>query len=563
MRTYFKTVLTTLIAIVISTLPISTEVATNTELTFSSFIGGDMVDWVLDISSDDSGDIYLAGITSSRDFSISDPDSCIGTPCRVAYLAKINGATFALEYVTKFGGTSNEYLISIALDDSGYIYLAGFTESTDFPTLNGLQMNYGGGATDGYLLKLAPDGTTIIWSSYFGGSAEDRIYGITVDPVTGILYLCGETKSSDFPLTTPFDSVFAGESEAFVVSVSTDGTQVRYSSFFGGNGTDEARSIVFKAGAGAVICGTTTSADLETEFTFGATDRSTADGIVATISEADFAPVHTARIGGTGEDLFLSVAIDSFGRICVGGSSDSDDMPTVNAFQSFHAGNGDAYLALISQEYDSLIYAGYFGGSEFENIYELALDNDGYVYFTGAEHSPDIPLLYPYQGYKIGTSDAVAVKLNLFAPTLSYSTYCGGWHYQGSNTAHLRSNGLFCVGGTTKSFDYPQVDAFQPILAGGTFDGFISCFTAPTPGGEICCRTPGDSDHNGLVSIGDVTFVIAYVFSSGLSPVCSDEADANGSGAITIADVTYLISRIFSGGAAPICGQNGIAYQME
>lgn len=536
---------------------ISAPSNTPINLAFSSFIGGKGVDWAFDTCLDDSAYIYVVGITGSDEFPLAPADSCSGESCYDLFLARINRADFSLDYVSRFGGAGRELLTAFTRDKDGFFYIVGTTESIDFPTQGGPQTEFAGGSNDGFILKVQPDGATIVWSSYLGGSGSDYLLGVTINESDGSVFVCGSTESSDFPLAKELSTTLSGPSDAFVTAISADGSTLEFSTYIGGSAEDTARTMSYSAGGAVYVAGVTLSSNFVTAQTFGPTDGSSADGYALRIDDSTFTITHSMRLGGSEIDAFFSSAVDAAGQVCLSGVSHSEGLPTVNAYQSFHAGGGDMYLTMLSPDLSTIVYGGYFGGSGIEVARDISLDSSGYVYITGEETSADLPLWRAYQGSLNGTSDAVAVKLNLQAPMLSYSSYCGGWHYQGTLGGGLSADGLYCVVGTTKSSDYPQVNSFQPTLAGGVFDGFVSCFTS-AGGTESCCRVAGDVSHDGALTISDATTLIAHIFSGGPAPVCSSEADIDSSGSVTIGDVTHLIAYIFAGGPAPVCGPAGM-----
>jgi Beta-propeller repeat len=523
------------------------------QLQFSSFQGGSGMEWTLDITHDKDGNIYLVGGSTSKDFPGATNDSCLIHPCYMAYLTRINGATYELDFVRKIGRISNDLNTRIAVDDSGYIYIAGTTESVDFPTVGAFQPMFGGGEIDGFITKLSPDGDSLLYATFFGGSGDDNIRDIEVDAVSGEVYVCGWTSSSDFPRTSGITSDPQTSGHLFIAKLATNSPELKYSFIEGGNGVDTATGITVTAQGVAVIIGTTTSNNFITDSTLGNPDPSSADGIILWLNESGTQLVHSIRYGGSSYDDLRAVESNSAGLIAIAGFTNSSDLPTVNAFQSFYAGGGDSYVALFSSDGSALLYASYLGGSGREFISGLGLDDSGYIYGTGECQSDDLPLWRPYQNVRNGSADPMVVKFNSQAPYISYSSYIGGWWYQGSISGAIGPDNSFCIGGITKSNNYPTTLAFQPELAGGIYDAFVSCFQQIN-GAETCCRTAGDANHDGSVNIADVTDLITHIFSGGAAPLCDEEGDADGSGSTNIADVSYLVARVFAGGAAPVCG---------
>ncbi len=511
------------------------------------------MEWTLDVTHDKDGNIYWVGGSTSKDFPGAPNDSCLANPCYMAYLTRINGITYQIDFVRKIGRISNDLNTRITLDDSGYIYIAGTTEAPDFAVTGAYQPSFGGGAIDGFIYKLSSNGDSLLYGTFLGGSGNDNIRDIEVDPVTGEVYVCGWTSSSDFPRTSGTSNAPQVAGNLFIAKIATNSPDLRYSFLAGGNGVDSANGITVVSQGVAVVVGTTTSSDFVTDTTLGNPDPSSADGIILWLNSSGTQLNRSIRYGGSAYDDLRAIETNSSGQIAIAGFTNSPDLPTTNAFQSFYAGAGDSYVALLSSDGSILTYASYMGGSGREFISGLGLDDSGYIYGTGECQSTDLPLWHPYQNVRVGSADPMVVKLNTKGPFLAYSSYIGGWWYQGSVSGAIGPDNSFWIGGITKSNNFPMQQAFQPEIAGGIYDAFVSCFQQVSSV-ETCCRTAGDVNHDGAVNIADVSNLIARIFSGGAAPVCVEEGDADGNGSTNIADVSFLVARVFSGGAPPVCG---------
>ena len=122
-----------------------------------------------------------------------------------AFVTKLNPTGSALVYSTYLGGSSDDSGYGIAVDSAGNAYVTGWTDSTDFPTMNPLQAAYGGGGDDAFVTKINPTGSALVYSTYLGGSGGDAGTGIAVDSA-GNAYVTGHTDSTDFS----DDESFAG-----------------------------------------------------------------------------------------------------------------------------------------------------------------------------------------------------------------------------------------------------------------------------------------------------------------------------------------------------------------
>jgi hypothetical protein len=187
-------------------------------LSYSTFLGGDSAHGYA-IAVDSSGNVYVTGWTGSPNFPTTanafQPSSRGGWDI---FITKLNPSGNALVYSTYLGGTGSDYEGGIALDSSGNAYVAGRTESTNFPTVGPFQATGGGVYGDAFVAKLDSSGRSLIFSSYLGGSNYEYGNGIAVDSSRNI-YVTGVSLSGDFPTAHPFQASLAGDSAAFIVKI--------------------------------------------------------------------------------------------------------------------------------------------------------------------------------------------------------------------------------------------------------------------------------------------------------------------------------------------------------
>src|SRR6267378_1289589 len=246
-------------------------------LIYSTYLGGTAFDQAKAIALDSESNAYITGYTQSIYFPTT-PDA-IQTVCGGgkmlcstygdAFVAKINSTGSALVYSTYLGGSRADSGQSIAVDSAGNAYVAGLTDSTDFPTMNPLQPANGGGF-DAFVAKINPTGA-LIYSTYLGGSAQDQGSGIAVDSA-GNAYVTGQAESNNFPITQgAFETVCNGgshcdpEGDAFVSKINPSGSALVYSTYLGGGGVDFAFGIALDSADNAYITGETGSSDFPTK----------------------------------------------------------------------------------------------------------------------------------------------------------------------------------------------------------------------------------------------------------------------------------------------------------
>ncbi len=245
----------------------------------STLFGGDYSDDGRDVAVAPDGTIWLTGSSWSTDFPVVDPlqaenaDYPYHSPD--LFITHLSADLGTVLYSTLLGGTDDDEPLSMAVTASGDVVIAGRTDSDDFPTEAPLQPAPGGGETDTFVLRLAADGQSLVFSTYLGGNDIDRIGGVAVD-AAGNVHVAGSTRSVNFP-TTPgaFQPDFVGEingcevpfgadyncEDMFVVKYAADGSSLLYGTFVGGSKVEECRDLAVDAAGCAYLVGYSTSED--------------------------------------------------------------------------------------------------------------------------------------------------------------------------------------------------------------------------------------------------------------------------------------------------------------
>ena len=232
-------------------------------LLYATYIGGRGDDRAAGIAVDASGQIYLAGSTASTDFPLVASIRPALGGSRDAFVVKLNAIGNLLVYSTYLGGSGYDAATAIAVDTAGNAYIAGDTQSTDFPRSNPVQSVFGG-ATDAFVTKLTPAGA-ISFSSYLGGANVEHAGGVAVD-ASGNMYVAGGTLSVNFPLVAPLQAANGGNQDAFVAKISTSPALLVYSTYLGGNGgqigsPEQANAIAVDSAGSVYVAGVTNSAN--------------------------------------------------------------------------------------------------------------------------------------------------------------------------------------------------------------------------------------------------------------------------------------------------------------
>jgi hypothetical protein len=321
------------------------------ELLYSTYLGGTSDDLGLAIALDDSGAAYVTGTTASNDFPVHDETAAFGGDNDV-FVAKLSPSGDTLLYSILLGGAGAELGQSIAVDPAGHAVVVGQTASVAFPVTNAVQTQFRGGNFDAFVSKLMPDGRSLVFSTYLGGSSWDEAYAVAMD-ATGNSYVTGYTSSGNFPLTNALFGVHASNRDAFLTKLSPSGDLLT-STFLGGNSHDEGWAVAVDAIGRATIAGTTQSVNFPITNALQAIPGGNRDLFITQFNPAADALEFSTYLGGRNHDEARGVALDRRGGIYVTGFTLSTDFPlgpSTNAFQpTFGGGTGDAFLLKIRHE---------------------------------------------------------------------------------------------------------------------------------------------------------------------------------------------------------------------
>jgi gliding motility-associated-like protein len=246
---------------------------------YATYLGGSGNEMPQSLICDPQGELVVAGRSSSGDYPIKPSGNLHGTGGGFDIIVtKLNAAGNGLVGSMRIGGTGHdganiseygggasslqrnygdEARSEVILDNAGNIYLASCTRSNDFPTVSAFQ-GANAGKQDAVVLKLSPDLSTLLFSSYLGGSGDDAAYVLSIDPVTGNLYVAGGTGSADFPgnKAGTIGTASAGGIDGYVAVIS--GTTLIRSTYLGTSGIDQVYGIQFDKGGFPYVMGQTT-----------------------------------------------------------------------------------------------------------------------------------------------------------------------------------------------------------------------------------------------------------------------------------------------------------------
>ena len=453
----------------------------------------------------------------------------------------------AIAYVAFIGGTGGDVGVSVGHDAKGYIYIGGYTFSTNFPIGGDSFSQVASGEEDCFLIKINPTSTDptqiIVYSTYYGGTSNDIMTAMKVSP-TGLMYFTGSTNSTNFPVSTnAFSTVLAAGTHAFAAELDsnqdTSYSQI-YSTYYGGTTTvtgligsaDSGQGIFVDAKGFIYITGYTTSVDLALT---GASQATLAGSYDAFVAKFDPTQIGTASLifstflGGFAQDWGQDVGVDANGLIYVTGYTFSTDFPfTASTAASNYTGEGDAFLTVLDPGQGIVVYSTFFGGGDgFDEANRILVDPAGQsVAIAGYTLATTLPVTQnAYQsvmpalnnvdesGNQLGSNGFLAViNTKTTAPNvgLIYSTYFGGFGGEVIYGLKMDTQGRYYICGYTLSQNLPvTAGAFNTTSAGGGLDGFVAVLNpALTPSSQLVYSS--------------------YVTSPGTQTVNDVDVDANG-----------------------------------
>jgi hypothetical protein len=389
-------------------------------------------------------------------------------------------------YSTYIGGSGFDQAVGIAVDAQGNAYVAGFTNSANFPTTtSGLQRTLGGDPRvddDVFVLKLNPAGSTLVYSTYVGGSGFERASGITID-TDGNAYVAGFTDSTNFPTTTgAYQRTYAGGDQygggdAFVLKLDPIGSTLIYSTYIGKNTNDMATAITLDPQRNAYVTGYTDATDFPTSLgAFQTKNGGIGDVFIVKLDQTGSTLLYSTLVGGSTDDYAMGITADDQGTVYVTGYTLSSDFPVTNgSFQETFKGVFDAFVLKLDQTGSNLLYSTFVGGSTYDKAYSIAVDAEGIAYVTGSSNSVDFPTTYgAFQSGKLGSTDAFLFKLDHNGSHLINSSYLGGRAWSEAYAIDLDDQGGAYLAGFTSSTNFPvSENGFQRSFAGG-YDAFMT-----------------------------------------------------------------------------------------
>ena len=381
------------------------------------------------IAVDGDGNAYITGFTGATTFPNGSSD---------AFIAKLNPSGTALVYFTTIGGSSIDYSSAIAIDQNRNAYMAGVTQSSDFPVKSAAQPVKPGGQ-DGFVTKLDANGA-MVFSTYVGGSGQDSLNAIAADASSNV-YVDGQSASNDFPAIHALQSALPGVSSSVIAKLNPSGSSFLFSTYLGdraGFSVSSAQGLALGLDGGIWIagyCGPLFPSPKQNPNACGPLfptvnpiQQSTGEGITnAFISELDNSGsnlLFSTVLGGNGLNGASAITVDRFGNILVAGSTNSGNFPLVSPLQANLDNANNAFVAKLSPNPPTLLYSTYFSG---DGATGIAVDNSGNATIVGRFLVPNpggfghFPLVYSLPS--LAVDNGYAAQIDSAGTTILYSTF--------------------------------------------------------------------------------------------------------------------------------------------
>jgi Beta-propeller repeat/Abnormal spindle-like microcephaly-assoc'd, ASPM-SPD-2-Hydin len=372
-----------------------------------------------------------------------------------------------LVYSSYLGGSGTDEASGIAVDSTGSAYIAGYTDSANFPlaALGSLPTN----ANHVFVAKLDPTGSNLVYADYIGGNSQDYGMALVLDSADEV-YVTGSTTSSDFPAVNAYQSQLPGPYSGFLTKVSADGSSVLYSTYLGGNTFDQPTSMAIDNSNEIHVAGYTMSTNFPVANAYQSTALANQGGygeygFLTKFSSDGSSLVYSTYFAGNttvvqncGSPCYPSpynainaVAVDTNGNAYVTGSTNTSNFPvTSGAYITSNPTQYDAPLGFVSKfgGAGNLEYSTYFYGSSGNSVSMagIAADSTGSAYVTGTAQSDGT---FPVTSTSIcdpstsgfACSYAFVTKFDPTGSSLIYSTFLGPDNYASPQAIAIDASG--------------------------------------------------------------------------------------------------------------------------
>ena len=367
-----------------------------------------------------------------------------------------------------FGAAGFDEANAVVVDADGFVYVAGRSDSL------------GESGVNGFVVKLTPDGSQVVYTTPIGGSGFDVATALALD-AAGNLWVVGQTTSTDFPVVGGFQSTLHGDSDMWIARLDATGA-LAFSTYYGGSSFENGKAIAVGPTGTVYVAGETGSSDLVFPFAPGAIQHTFAGGpsdafvvrLHDDVSGIDFGTYW----GGTGEETVSSLVVDGSNNPYIAGSTSSLDFVRASPLQNVYGGGpSDGYITKLIPDLSHPSVSTFLGGFDSDAVASLALAGTGEIYATGSTASFDFPTLNAYKPFHSnGQSDAFLIKIGADGHSGLFSTFFGGDGFNAAEKVVVDGDGNAHISGQTDAAIFPLVGAAQEAVKG--LDAFYAMFSS-------------------------------------------------------------------------------------
>jgi len=561
-------------------------------LYYSSYLdgttkGAGTAAWAVAVNTND-GSVFVAGQTTSPTLSTTNnvfqKTFAGGAAVGDAFVAKFD-AYFNLVYLTYLGGSGNDAALALAVNSTGNAFIGGYTDSPNFPVTNHLAGMSGSGyqyngvlgisnqisgallegsktyPLDGFVAELAPDGASLVYSTYLGGNGADEILALTVDQANNA-YVTGFTTSTNLPAKYAIPYRLASQPggatnlylsylacpytyftcNAFIAKISNLGTNLDFLSYFGGDNFDVGTGIAVDGASNVYVTGYTASTNFpnlnafQTNLNQSPIPTALFDGFVAKLgcTPTNYTLLYSTFLGSTNNDQARAIAVDNTGAYVTGFSTSTTFYNTAtNLLPNYLTNNINGYyytsnlfltkiITTNAQNASSIAWSTLFGGSLLDTGNGVAVDPNGNVFVVGTSCSANFPTTNAFGLLQSVNPGDNGVTLTAFSPgatNVLYSVLLGGTLNDYGNGIAVDQHGTAFVTGWTYSPNFPLTTAASnlPFISAqnkapvGATAAYLAAVGLNTPVSLPLTIYPDKTNHVSL------TWPANYQFGSSIS----------------------------------------------
>lgn len=459
---------------------------------WGTYLRASLNSYAYDNTVDTLHNVYLTGWIEGQYPTTS---GTLTASSRDAYIAKLKPNGDDIIYYTMIGGPNVDQAYSIAVDSLGAAYITGNTLSSTFPQVGGGFGTTFGGSIDCFVTKVDPFGTSLIYSKFLGGTNAEIGFEIKLNKTTLAAYVTGATTSGNFPVTGGvIQSGLNGISDAFVSCVEPSGTNLLFSTYYGGNNGDASSSLYIDNTTNDIyIAGRSQSTDVLATGVFQNVNRGLNDGFVAKLNPTCSAIIYETYIGSSENDIINAIDVNANGEVFAIGET-GDNVSSIFHFpitpgviQSAIPAvpDGEGFVVRFNNTVTGTIYSTYLGGSSDDHATDIKVNNINEAYVCGYTTSADFPIQTPaFQGIMNSSMDFFLSHLTNDGRLTPHGDLfaCGGSTFIGGNDNEyhipklsLEKNGpidtLYFSGTSHSLLNFPTTaGTYQPTKTNGSND---------------------------------------------------------------------------------------------